>query len=172
MQDPLGRLLLQFEVEQFYSREARLLDERRLDEWLTLFTDDALYAMPIGDPDPHLDEQVADRTELGMPRGDYDRAFLELVVERLSTQQTYAERPPSITRHLITNVEVAPTDRPAEVQVGSNFVVHQTRVGRFEQSFYGRRQDRLRKVEDTWRIAQRRVILDHSPLPRAISILF
>ena len=172
MQDPLGRLLLQFEVEQLYFREARLLDGRHLKEWLDLFTDDAVYAMPIGDPDPHLEERVADREALGMPRGDYDRAFLGLVVERLITQQTYAERPPSITRHLITNVEVEATDRTDEVAVASSFVVFQTRISRFEQSYYGSRQDRLRKVADEWRIAQRRVMLDHSPLPRAISILF
>jgi ethylbenzene dioxygenase subunit beta len=33
------------EVEQFLYREARLLDERRLHEWLELFTDDARYWM-------------------------------------------------------------------------------------------------------------------------------
>ncbi len=31
------------EVEQFLYREARLLDERRFDEWLELFTDDVRY---------------------------------------------------------------------------------------------------------------------------------
>ena len=34
------------EVEQFLYREARLLDERRFHEWLTLFTDDVRYWMP------------------------------------------------------------------------------------------------------------------------------
>jgi 3-phenylpropionate/cinnamic acid dioxygenase small subunit len=33
------------EVEQFLYREARLLDERRLHEWLALFTDDVRYWM-------------------------------------------------------------------------------------------------------------------------------
>ena len=31
---------LQFEIEQFLYLEARLLDERRFDEWLLLFADD------------------------------------------------------------------------------------------------------------------------------------
>ena len=31
---------------QFYIREAWLLDERRLKEWLDLFTEDVLYFMP------------------------------------------------------------------------------------------------------------------------------
>ncbi|TMK24269.1 MAG: hypothetical protein E6G69_19025, partial [Alphaproteobacteria bacterium] len=31
------------EVEQFLYREARLLDERRFNEWLDLFTEDVRY---------------------------------------------------------------------------------------------------------------------------------
>src|SRR3974390_2661524 len=37
---------LWFELMQFYIREAWLLDERKLKEWLDLFTDDVLYFMP------------------------------------------------------------------------------------------------------------------------------
>ena len=33
------------EVEQFLYREARLLDDRRFHEWITLFTDDVRYWM-------------------------------------------------------------------------------------------------------------------------------
>jgi len=172
MRDAAARLQLQFEIEQLYYREARLLDQRRLAEWLELFADDASYAMPIGDPDPHLEQRVGDRRQLGMPAGDYDRAFLGLVVERFTTQMAYAERPPSITRHVISNVEVHETERADEVDVDSCFVVFQTRVGRFEQTFYGARQDRLRQVGDQWQIVRRIVTLDHSPLPRVISILF
>ncbi len=172
MRDASARLLLQYEVEQLYYREARLLDQRRLAEWLELFADDASYAMPIGDPDPHLEERVGNRRELGMPPGDYDRAFLGLIVERFAAQLAYAERPPSITRHVISNVEVQETERADEVDVDSCFVVFQTRVGRFEQAFYGARHDRLRQVADQWRIVRRTVTLDHSPLPRVISILF
>ena len=34
------------ELMQFYIREAWLLDERKLKEWLDLFTDDVLYFTP------------------------------------------------------------------------------------------------------------------------------
>jgi 3-phenylpropionate/cinnamic acid dioxygenase small subunit len=43
----LLQLLLQREVEAFYTLEAELLDERRFTEWLELFADDARYFMPI-----------------------------------------------------------------------------------------------------------------------------
>src|SRR3954452_4748660 len=173
MAEPSAGMQLQYEIEQFLYGEARLLDQRRFADWLALFTDDASYSMPIGDPDPRLEDSVPDRAALGLPIGDYDKPFLALVVQRLETQQTHAERPPSITRHLITNVQAEPADGAREeVGARSCFAVFQTRPGRFEQTFYGERLDRLRRVDGQWRIAHRRVMLDHSPLPRAISILF
>src|ERR1700676_892500 len=41
------------ELVDFVYREARLIDEKRLDEWYELFTDDGLYWMPLvrGQPD-------------------------------------------------------------------------------------------------------------------------
>jgi 3-phenylpropionate/cinnamic acid dioxygenase small subunit len=170
MADLAARALVQYEVEQFLYREARLLDERRLADWLALFTDDATYAMPSGDPD--IWQERSDRAALGLPESDYDKPFLTLVVQRLETQATYAERPPSVTRHLISNVQVEPTDSPDEVRARSCFAVFQTRPGRFEQVYYGERDDRVRRVDGAWRIARRSVRLDHSPLPRAVSIFF
>src|SRR5258706_9551874 len=35
------------EIEEFLYREAHLLDEHRLDEWLGLFTDDVRYLIPL-----------------------------------------------------------------------------------------------------------------------------
>ena len=43
----LASLLLQREIEDFLYREADLLDARRFDEWLALFTEDARYWMPM-----------------------------------------------------------------------------------------------------------------------------
>jgi len=37
------RMQLRFEVEEFLYREASLIDERRLDDWLALCTDDIHY---------------------------------------------------------------------------------------------------------------------------------
>jgi 3-phenylpropionate/cinnamic acid dioxygenase small subunit len=37
---------LWLELMQFYIREAWLLDERKFQEWLGLFTEDVLYFMP------------------------------------------------------------------------------------------------------------------------------
>lgn len=68
------------EVEEFLYREARLLDERRFDEWLDLFTDDARYwmgargnrypkaskAIAILDPDRHVENDLTKEDELAI----------------------------------------------------------------------------------------------------------
>ena len=35
------------EVERFLAMETRLLDEQKFEDWLDLFTDDAVYRMPV-----------------------------------------------------------------------------------------------------------------------------
>ena len=46
-QATLEQLLLHFDIESFLYKEAELLDERRFDEWLDLFTDDLVYVAPV-----------------------------------------------------------------------------------------------------------------------------
>ena len=61
----LVRLVLKDEVEQFLYHEAELLDERRYEEWLTLFTDDVRYWMPMRRNVPH-DESAREFTREGL----------------------------------------------------------------------------------------------------------
>src|ERR1700724_3197568 len=126
------------EVEQFLYREARLLDERRFHDWLQLFTDDVRYwmvtrsilypwsskAIAILNPGRNVDE-IAD--EDGLAVLDETKRTLEGRVARLETGMAWAEDPPSRTRHLIANVEVAPGDNPLELAVFSNFIAYRSR---------------------------------------------
>ena len=43
----MADLLLRLEIENFLYAEAELLDNRRYEEWLDLFTEDCHYWMPI-----------------------------------------------------------------------------------------------------------------------------
>jgi 3-phenylpropionate/cinnamic acid dioxygenase small subunit len=164
------------EVEQFLYREARLLDERRFAEWLALLTDDVRYwmagrsnryprrskAIAILDPDRYVEDDTPRDDELAL--FDEDKQTLTQRVERLDTGMAWAEDPPSRTRHLITNVEVAPGPTRLEVEVFSNFIVYRTRA-ETEQDFYvGARRDRLRWSDGDWKLAERKVVLDQNVL--------
>jgi 3-phenylpropionate/cinnamic acid dioxygenase small subunit len=173
------------EVEQFLYREARLLDERRFEEWLALLSDDIHYwmtarsnryprrskAIAILDPDRYVEDDLARDDELSLL--DEDKQTLAMRVARLDTGMAWAEDPPSRTRHLITNIEVTPSPAPSEVEAFSNFIVYRTRA-ETEQDFYvGCRRDRLRRADGAWRLTERRVILDQNVLlAKNVSIFF
>ena len=162
---------LHYEVEQFLYREARLLDDGQLHEWLDLFTEDARYWMPSRLTMQHRREGIYEEEEFAVALIRDDKDFLTKRVRRLDTGLAHAETPPSRTRHLITNVEVVESAGD-EVTAHSNFVVFQGRRDRMSYQFYGKREDRLRRVDGDWRIARRKVVLDHVVLPRGLSVLF
>jgi 3-phenylpropionate/cinnamic acid dioxygenase small subunit len=173
------------EVERFLYREARLLDERRFHEWLELLSEDIRYWMPVRsnrypkaskaisilDPDRYAEEEWAKADELAIL--DETKETLARRIARLDTGMAWAEDPPSRTRHLIANIEVEPGESESEVKVYSNFIVYRNR-GETEVDFYvGGRQDVLRKVNGTWKIAGRKIVLDQNVLlAKNVSIFF
>jgi 3-phenylpropionate/cinnamic acid dioxygenase small subunit len=172
------------EVEQFLYREARLLDERRFHEWLQLFTDDVRYwmvtrsnlyprsskAIAILNPGRNVDETTE---EDGLAVLDETKKTLEGRIARLETGMAWAEDPPSRTRHLIANIEVAPSHTASELEVFSSFIVYRNR-SETEQDFYvGTRRDALRRIDGTLRISSRKITLDQNVLvAKNISIFF
>src|SRR5437773_7488698 len=104
---------LRHAIEDFLYLEAELLDERRLREWLELFTDDLLYWMPVRHNPVDRPEDLAD--ELSKPGESYyfndTKETLRVRVERLYAKTAWSEMPPSRTRHLISNIRVKKDDR-------------------------------------------------------------
>jgi 3-phenylpropionate/cinnamic acid dioxygenase small subunit len=157
---------LQREVEDFLYREAHMLDEHRLGDWLELFTEDAEYLVP-------LREYVqGDVPPAGHPIIKDDKQMLTVRVRKDATGYSHVEIPVSMTCHLISNVVVDQGSDPDEVEVLSAFAVRQARKLRDEAWWAGRRRDRLRRVDGGWKIARREVHLDATVLPRGIAIFF
>ena len=164
------------QVEQFLYREARLLDNRQLHQWLGLLADDIKYWMPIRsnrypvnskaisimDGSRYEEDDLSKEDELALM--DETKDSLQRRVDRLDTGMAWAEDPPSRTRHFVSNVEVQPGDRDGELKVYSNFIMYRTRA-ETEQDFYvGSREDVLRKDGDDFKIAYRKVTLDQNVL--------
>lgn len=163
---------LRNEVEQLLYREARLLDSGHFHEWLDLFTDDVRYWVPIRETVMGSAEGIPADDEIAAPHIDDDKAHLTLRVKRLDTGMAWAEVPSSRTRHFITNVEVEIDEENGDVTAFSNFLVYQGRRETSEYTFSGRREDRLRRDDGGWKISRRKVVLDHTVLPRSISVFF
>jgi len=156
---------LRHQIEDFYYLEAELLDERKLREWFNLLAEDVRYWMPIRYNTLERPSDVA--AELSKPGEGYyfddDIKSLRIRVERAYSKIAWAEVPPSRTRHLITNVRVKKDDGQ-EIEVYSNFLVYRTRMETDKDMFVGTRQDVLRRVNGSFKIARRTIILDQAVL--------
>jgi p-cumate 2,3-dioxygenase beta subunit len=138
------------EVEDFIAREAALLDEWRLDEWLNLFTDDARYVVPA------TDIPASDPKETLAIIND-DMARLRGRVERLKSRHAHREFPWSRTRHFITNVRIK--EAVQEIIVNASFLVYRIRSGQVDP-LIGSYTYTLRRVDGELKIAARKAVLD------------
>ncbi len=145
------------EAEQFLVAEARLLDERRFEEWEALFTEDGVYWVPM-DPDRDPTDSVSIIYD--------DRKRLHERVYRLTKTPVLDQNPPSRTVRLVANVEVEPGDGPGEQRVRCNQLIAEMRPGGPGQAglnsprwLAARCEYRLRRVDGRWRIAWKKVVL-------------
>ncbi len=160
---------LQHSIEQFLFREVRLLSERRYEEWLDLLTDDIRYWMPARETVGGQPDAVSGDGEMAF--FDDDKVFLAARIERLRSSLAHAEQPPSRLRYFISNVEIEELGED-ECDVRCNLLVYQSRLERTEVSYVGRREDRLRRIDRSWRIASRKISLDQTLVPRSRSRFF
>ena len=156
---------LREQVEDFLFKEAALLDDWRLDDWVDLFTDDGRYVVPttdLPDGDPRRDLVFID--------DDINRLRARAV--RLNSRHAHREYPWSRTRRFISNVRVEETG-DGELAVSSNVLVYRFRAGE-GAPYVGSVHYILRRDDGAFRIAYRRAVLDLEALSwhGAVSIIF
>ena len=167
--DPLAMLLLKQDVEAFLYHEANLLDDRQYEEWLDLLTDDVRYWVPMR-RNVKFGELEREFTREGQDINWFDEGKVTLTqrVRQILTGVHWAEEPLSRLSHLVTNVEITEATPSAaeagEVSLRCRFIIYRNRVATETDILVGRREDRLRRVDGQWRIAQRQVFLDQNVL--------
>ena len=160
----LDRLLVRQEIEEFLYAEAELLDERRYEEWLDLFTDDARYFMPMRRNVP-ADEPEREFTREGTDVNWFDEGKDTLTrrVKQILTGIHWAEEPPSRICHIVSNVQIVRATLD-EVEARSRFIVYRNRVQTETDFLVGKREDLLRRTDGGLKIARRKIVLDQNVL--------
>jgi 3-phenylpropionate/cinnamic acid dioxygenase small subunit len=136
-------------VERFLYREARLMDENRYAEWLTLWTEDASYWVPCNSDDIDPRRQVSLIYD--------DRPRLEQRVDRLISGSVLAQDPQPRMRRLVSNVEILAEEGTA-LTVESNFLLIKAR-GIEQQIWAGHSHHLLRRDGVDFKIAKKKVLL-------------
>jgi 3-phenylpropionate/cinnamic acid dioxygenase small subunit len=159
---------LRHEFEDLLYYEAWLLDHDRLEEWLDLCAEQVRYWAPTRANVARGSEDWSRQYRLA--HFDEGKGSLALRVQRIRTGAAHADEPPARVRHLVSNVRVLDSNNEIAT-VTSNFIVFKSRRGREESLFVGCREDRWRRIDGTWKLEERLIVLDHDVIEN-ITVLF
>lgn len=150
------------QASELLYREAAMLDQRRWDEWLALFTPDAQYWVPAW---KNEDEATADpKRELSLIYYA-SRAGLQDRVWRVKSGRAVSSMVLPRTQHAVSNVRVVACDSLG-MQVEANWTTHQyLPKDRSVEVFFGRYEHGLRREGEGWLIASRKALLLNDYLP-------
>jgi benzoate/toluate 1,2-dioxygenase beta subunit len=159
-------------IEQYLYREAMLLDEKRWEEWLALYTDDCFYWVPsvVNQKDPV--NTVSLYAE--------DRMRMEMRILRISHPHAFSQDRPTRMNHIVGNVMLDPEGgrnlhggmRPkADLVIRSSVQILELRKDD-QRLFGGTVRHWLRRVGDDWKIAMKRIDLVNCDVPMEVVQLF
>jgi 3-phenylpropionate/cinnamic acid dioxygenase small subunit len=160
------------EVEELLYREAMLLDEKRWQEWLALYTEDCFYWVPsvVGQKDPV--NTVSLYAE--------DRMRMEMRIIRITHPRAFSQDFPTRMSHVVGNVLRDP-DAGAGADGGVNpkhdvvvrSSVHILEFRKEEQRLFGGTvRHWLRRAGSDWKIAMKRIDLLNCDAPMEVVQLF
>jgi benzoate/toluate 1,2-dioxygenase beta subunit len=108
-------------VAAFLYREARLLDERRFEEWRELFAADGVYWVPA------RAEQTDPLHEVSIFYDD--PVMMAARIRRLRHPRIHAETPPTRAARTVSNIEVSPPGADGVVEARSVLLMTEFRAG-------------------------------------------
>ncbi len=152
--DPAGLVetpvATQLALERFLYRQAEILDEKRWDEWLDLFTDDGWYWMPA-----EADQVQGD----GLPNIFWENhELMRMRIGRNTHPRAHSQAPNNRLCHVVSGVLVESVSEDGDVIVRSRF--HCAEYLRYEvRHFVGKYRHYLKNTLDGYRIALQRVDL-------------
>tara|TARA_A100001011_G_scaffold202130_1_gene210489 strand:+ start:156 stop:665 length:510 start_codon:yes stop_codon:yes gene_type:complete len=118
------------DIEQFLFMEAKLLDQKRFNEWADLFCEDGTYWIPTEE------EQVDPYSHASIIFDDKQSMMAR--IRRLGHPMIHAQSPPSRTTHIVTNIMTdLRMDKKEEFLVDACFTMFEYRDD--EQLMYGGR---------------------------------
>ncbi len=154
------------EIEDFIYLENRLLDDRKFEEWLELYREDAEYWMPAWDVDDTLTQDP--QSEISLIYYP-NRGGLEDRVFRIRTERSSATSiPEPRTNHYSTNVEVLER-RDGEVDVRYNWISYYFRYNKTDH-YFGTTWLTLDVTGETPRITKKKVVLKNDYIHHVVDI--
>lgn len=146
-------------VTALIHHEARLLDERRYDDWVALFAEDARYWVPVS--------PAMQSPREGPSHFHDDIQVMRVRTHRLANPRAFGAEPPPRTAHIISGITVAEAGEMIIVGSSQIMLEYRNRDG-FEADsrvFGGRVTHHLRREGDGFRIVMKRIDLVNAEGP-------
>ena len=138
----------QHAAEQFLYRQSELLDSKKWQEWIDLFSDDGIYWMPPDASYKTWDGQPAIFAE--------DKNLMTVRMNRVLHPDAWSQRPLWGTNHVVSNVVIDKQSANGDLVVRSRF--HMMELRRDDvRHFAGSYRHELKKSKDGFRIKLQRV---------------
>ncbi len=131
---------LREEVEDLLYRQAALLDARRWQEWIDLFTDDGIYWMPV---QPSQNDWLSEPSIFAE-----DKLMMEIRMGRLNHPNAWSQAALWGTNHLVSNLVIESVAAP-EATGGGDGLQSLTVYSRFQMMEM--RRDEVRHFGGTYR---------------------
>jgi anthranilate 1,2-dioxygenase small subunit len=159
--EQLEAMLLHHEIETFNTRYAAALDEQRLEDWIEMFTDDALYVV--------VSRENFDR---GLPAGLIYCENKGMIRDRAFALKETTMFAPRYLRHLIGNLAVLGRDERGHIKATANYVLMQVLFDRLDAKLHqvGVYRDVFRRESGALKLAERRCVYDSLLIDNAMCL--
>jgi anthranilate 1,2-dioxygenase small subunit len=157
----LEAMLLHHEIETFNTRYAAALDEQRLEDWIEMFTDDALYVV--------VSRENFDR---GLPAGLIYCENKAMIRDRAFALMETTMFAPRYLRHLIGNLAVLGEHEGGHIKATANYVLMQVLFDRPDAKLHqvGVYRDVFRREGGALKLAERRCVYDSLLIDNAMCL--
>jgi 3-phenylpropionate/cinnamic acid dioxygenase small subunit len=148
-------------ASRFLGKEAKLLDERRFDEWIKMIHDDIVYEVPVRQAKQHYADEFID----GAFRLKDTMPIIKIRIERLRSGHAWAETPPSRTVRVVGSIFAEEGENTGDLHVESAMLIYRQR-GNAEAGdiIPVRRSDIIRITDEGGLLVSRRAVIPDTVL--------
>jgi 3-phenylpropionate/cinnamic acid dioxygenase small subunit len=157
---------LKQEIVELIYREATLLDRRLWDEWISLYTEDAVYWVPSWRNEEETTDEPETQLNMIYLR---NRGGLEDRVFRIESRDSYASVPLDRTVHVVGNVLVESIEGDS-ISVWANCIVHVYGAKKGATTRASLYDFALKRVGGVLRIARKKITFIDDRLQGAVDI--
>jgi 3-phenylpropionate/cinnamic acid dioxygenase small subunit len=149
---------LRFEIEEFNTEYAHVLDEGDLYDWPGFFTDDGVYRIT-----------GRENADAGLPIGLIYCDGMGMLIDRTRAIVKTIMHAPRYLRHFTSNVQVLDVNARGDIEARSNYLVLETLIEDQTRIFQaGRYDDVFVRIDGGLKLKKRDCVYDSLIIPNAL----